>query len=510
MDLVQGQNLHGFTVLTAEPLPEIDGTAYTLLHNISGAKLLYLQNDDDNKAFSIAFRTPPADDTGVFHILEHSVLCGSEKFPVKEPFVNLLKTSMQTFLNAMTFGDKTLYPVASTNDQDLMNLADVYMDAVLHPDIYRKRQVFEQEGWHYELVAADEADEGEAGADSEGAGAGAAARPQLAYNGVVYNEMKGALSDASSVLYDQLQASLFPDTPYAFESGGTPEAIPTLTYEHYLEEHERHYRLDNSYLTLYGNVDLDRMLAFLDERYLTPVAAEQAKRTAEREAAGLAPLEPRTLPEQAPVCALGVHRTMATAPENACMGLGYVIGHVRERTRIVACDILLDAIAGSNEAPLKRALLDAGLAGDVQAYLADSVQQPFAVIQLRGLVFSMVQFFLGGLKLLVHFQQDRNQVHVQRVKIGRVRRLRQVQTREHQQFIQQNLVILAQGALETVERGLFFVPGLGNGRDGTAHNCLSTQTKRAASRNPRAAAGVLPSRHWHWPAGLPIGWRAPG
>ena len=385
MDLVQGQNLHGFTVLTAEPLPEIDGTAYTLLHNVSGAKLLYLQNDDDNKAFSIAFRTPPADDTGVFHILEHSVLCGSEKFPVKEPFVNLLKTSMQTFLNAMTFGDKTLYPVASTNDQDLMNLADVYMDAVLHPDIYRKRQVFEQEGWHYELVAADEAGEDEAGADSEGAGAGAAARPQLAYNGVVYNEMKGALSDASSVLYDQLQASLFPDTPYAFESGGTPEAIPTLTYEHYLEEHERHYRLDNSYLTLYGNVDLDRMLAFLDERYLTPVAAEQAKRAGEREAAGLAPLEPRTLPEQAPVCALGVRRTMTTAPENACMGLGYVIGHVRERTRIVACDILLDAIAGSNEAPLKRALLDAGLAGDVQAYLADSVQQPFAVIQLRGL-----------------------------------------------------------------------------------------------------------------------------
>ena len=373
MDLAQGAKLHGFTVRTAEPLPEIDGVAYTLLHEVSGAKLLYLQNSDENKAFSIAFRTPPADDTGVFHILEHSVLCGSEKFPVKEPFVNLLKTSMQTFLNAMTFGDKTLYPVASTNDQDLMNLADVYMDAVLHPNIYRKRQVFEQEGWHYEVAAAQD------GADA------ADAKPQLAYNGVVYNEMKGALSDATSVLYDQLQASLFPDTPYAFESGGTPEAIPTLTYEHYLEEHERHYRLDNSYLTLYGNVDLDRMLAFLDERYLTPVAAEQEQRAQERAAAGLEPLAPRTLDEQVPVCALGVKRTMQTAPENACMGLGYVIGHVRERTRIVATDILLDAIAGSNEAPLKRALLDAGLAEDVQAYLADSVQQPFAVIQLRGL-----------------------------------------------------------------------------------------------------------------------------
>ena len=220
-EVEQGQELHGFTVLTAEPLPEIDGDAYTLSHPVSGAKLLYLRNDDRNKAFSIAFRTPPADDTGVFHILEHSVLCGSEKFPVKEPFVNLLKTSMQTFLNARTFDDKTLYPVASTNDQDLMNLADVYMDAVLHPDIYRKRQVFEQEGWHLEVA---DAEEGETDAGR-----------RLTYNGVVYNEMKGALSDPTSVLYDQLQASLFPDTPYAFESGGTPEAIPTLTYEHYLE-----------------------------------------------------------------------------------------------------------------------------------------------------------------------------------------------------------------------------------------------------------------------------------
>ena len=371
MNLEQGQELHGFTVFTAEPLPEIDGDAYTLSHPVSGAKLLYLRNDDRNKAFSIAFRTPPADDTGVFHILEHSVLCGSEKFPVKEPFVNLLKTSMQTFLNAMTFGDKTLYPVASTNDQDLMNLADVYMDAVLHPDIYRKRQVFEQEGWHLEVADADEA-QAETGR-------------QLTYNGVVYNEMKGALSDSTSVLYDQLQASLFPDTPYAFESGGTPEAIPTLTYEHYLEEHERHYRLDNSYIVLYGNLDLDRMLAFLDERYLTPVAAEQAKRREQRAAEGLEELAPRALPVQGPVRALGVRREMATAPENACMGLGWVIGHVRERTRIVAVDILLDAIAGSNEAPLKRALLDSGIAGDVQSYLADSVQQPFAVLQVRDL-----------------------------------------------------------------------------------------------------------------------------
>ncbi|WP_101722110.1 insulinase family protein [Eggerthella timonensis] len=384
MDLTPGSQLHGFTVRTREDLPEIDGTAYVLDHDKSGAQLLYLQNDDSNKAFSIAFKTPPADDTGVFHILEHSVLCGSDKFPVKEPFVDLLKSSMQTFLNAMTFPDKTMYPVASTNDQDLLNLTDVYLDAVLHPAIYKKRAIFEQEGWHYELAGDVEAEAGDSVVgDAVAATEAADGSARLVLNGVVYNEMKGALSDPNSVLYDELQAALFPDTAYRFESGGTPRAIPDLTYEQFLEEHRRHYRLDNSYLTLYGDLDLDAMLAFLDDRYLSPVADEQAA------AAGIgaegAPIGPHELREQAPVRALGVKRNMATAPENACAGLGYVIGNARERTRMVAVDILIDAIAGSNEAPLKRALLDAGLAADALAFFADSLLQPFAVIQLRGL-----------------------------------------------------------------------------------------------------------------------------
>ena len=264
-ELTPGSSTHGFVVQKREALPEIDGEAFVLKHEKSGARLLYLKNDDSNKAFSISFKTPPKDDTGVFHILEHSVLNGSRKFPVKEPFVNLLKSSMQTFLNALTFSDKTMYPVASTNEQDLLNLMDVYLDAVLHPSIYEKRGVFEQEGWHYEL---DDAEEGVG--DQTG---------RLRFNGVVYNEMKGALSDASSVLFDELQAALFPDNCYRFESGGEPSAIPTLTYEGYLDEHRRHYRLDNSYLTLYGNVDIDRVLAFLDERYLSPVADEQAAAT---------------------------------------------------------------------------------------------------------------------------------------------------------------------------------------------------------------------------------------
>lgn len=367
MDLTINQKLHGFTVLTSEELPEIDGTAFVLSHDESGAKLLYLKNDDVNKAFSIAFRTLPADDTGVFHILEHSVLCGSDKFPVKEPFVNLLKSSMQTFLNAMTFPDKTVYPVASTNDQDLLNLTDVYLDAVLRPMIYRKRAIFEQEGWHYEL-SADKDDSPTADAANGGD------PPHLTLNGVVYNEMKGALSDPNSVLYDELQAALFPDTAYRFESGGTPRAIPDLTYERFLEEHARHYRLDNSYITLYGDLDLAGMLAFLDESYLSPLATS-----------GSAAEEPREFALQKPVERLGVVKTMVTAPENACMGLGYMVGEVRDHTRMVATDILIDVLMGSNEAPLKRALLDAKLADDAQAFLADSLLQPFAVIQLKGL-----------------------------------------------------------------------------------------------------------------------------
>ncbi|MCI8468405.1 MAG: peptidase M16 [Eggerthellaceae bacterium] len=360
---------HGFSAQSQEALPEIEGDAFLLRHDASGARLLYLRNDDVNKAFSVSFKTPAADDTGVFHILEHSVLCGSERFPVKEPFVNLLKSSMQTFLNAMTFPDKTMYPVASTNERDLLNLAHVYLDAVFRPAIYDKRTTFEQEGWHLETVGAD-------GAPDYDEGARAGARPRLAYNGVVFNEMKGALSDPDSVLYDALSAALFPDTTYRFESGGTPDAIPTLTFEGFLDSHRRHYRPDNSYLTLYGDLDLDRFLGFIDEEYLTPLAERQR-------ADG--PLDANPLELQAPVVNLGVRQPMATAPENAACALGYVVGTAHDRDRVLAADILLDAIMGSNEAPLKRALLDAGLADDAQAFLADAVAQPFAVIQLKGL-----------------------------------------------------------------------------------------------------------------------------
>ena len=343
-----GQTLHGFVVQSCEELPEIDGKAIVMKHGC-GARLLHLANEDDNKSFAIAFPTPPADDTGVFHILEHSVLCGSKKFPVKEPFVNLLKTSMQTFLNAMTFADKTMYPVASTNQQDLLNLIDVYMDAVLNPAIYTDRHIFEQEGHHYEL--------------EDG---------KLVYNGVVFNEMKGALSDPESVLYHAVNRALFPDSCYAFESGGHPRAIPTLTYEDFLDTHARHYRLDNAYIVLYGNLDVDAVLGHLDREYL-----------------GVPQPQAPGAPNPIGSCSAPAQRIedgvveMDTAPENACVGIGYVFGEAHDFERVLAVDILLDALMGGNESPLKRAVLDAGIGGDCSAFLLEAQANPTALLLLK-------------------------------------------------------------------------------------------------------------------------------
>ncbi len=343
-----GTRIHGFKITSQEEIPELEGTVHVMKHEKSGARLMYLETSDQNKAFAIGFKTPPADSTGVFHILEHSVLCGSEKFPVKEPFVTLLKSSMQTFLNAMTFPDKTLYPVASTNEKDLLNLMDVYLDAVLHPLIYQKKATFDQEGWHYELD------------DTSG---------ELLYNGVVFNEMKGALSDSSSVLYDLLMESLFPDTTYRHESGGDPNKIPELSYEEFLDAHRRHYRLDNSYIVLYGDMGLLAQLELINSYYAS----------IDQNSVG----SPNPLVLQEPLIAPNVVREMTTSPENACLGLAYVAGTIHDRKRVIALGILLDALMGSNEAPLKRALLDTGLAGDFQAHLASGQLQPVVMIEAR-------------------------------------------------------------------------------------------------------------------------------
>ncbi|WP_051353674.1 insulinase family protein [Atopobium fossor] len=348
-ELANGTTIANFTIERFEQIEEIAGGAYIMRHNPTGARTMWLACADNNKAFSIAFKTPPANDTGVFHILEHSVLCGSDKFPVKEPFTNLLKTSMQTFLNAMTFPDKTMYPVASTNEQDLLNLMDVYIDAVLHPAIYHRPRILEQEGWHYEL-----AEDGKT----------------LTYNGVVFNEMKGALSDPEEIMMGEMSRQLFPDTPYRFESGGNPRAIPQLSYKEFIDTHARHYTLPNSYTVLYGNLDIQHVLSFLDERYsAAPIRNAGA---------------PNALPMQQPLIAAPAQITMATTPDNASITLGFVIGKAHDRTRVLGADILMDALMGSNEAPLKRTILDAHLGDDVVSYLMDSVAQPFILIELKG------------------------------------------------------------------------------------------------------------------------------
>ena len=241
------EELSNYEVIEKKEVADINSTTYLCRHKKTGARVALISNDDENKVFYIGFRTTPKDSTGVAHILEHSVLCGSKEFPVKDPFIELVKGSLNTFLNAMTYPDKTVYPVASCNDKDFQNLMHVYLDAVFYPNIYEKEEIFRQEGWHYELNEAEE----------------------LIYNGVVYNEMKGAFSSPDSVLYREITSALYPHTTYGCESGGDPADIPDLTYEQFLDFHRTYYHPSNSYIYLYGNMDMAEKLAFIDEHYLS-------------------------------------------------------------------------------------------------------------------------------------------------------------------------------------------------------------------------------------------------
>ncbi|HIU63768.1 MAG TPA: insulinase family protein, partial [Candidatus Avacidaminococcus intestinavium] len=248
MKLVKNKDYSGFLVTRTIYIDEIQAEAIMLEHQQSGAKILYLGCEDDNKVFTIGFKTPPEDDAGTPHILEHSVLCGSRKYPLKEPFVELVKGSLNTFLNAMTYPDKTVYPLASRNNKDFHNLMDVYLDAVFYPNIHKNEYTLAQEGWHYAITSKDE---------------------PLVYNGVVYNEMKGVFSTADAVMDYEAMKALFPDNAYRFESGGLPEAIPTLTQEKFLEFHKKFYHPENAYIYLYGDLDIENTLKYLDQEYLS-------------------------------------------------------------------------------------------------------------------------------------------------------------------------------------------------------------------------------------------------
>ena len=240
------KHIQGFTVTKEKELPELNAVLYQMTHDKTGLGLVWLKRDEENKTFGIAFQTLPWDDTGVFHILEHSVLCGSDKYPVKEPFVELMKSSMNTFLNALTFQDKTMYPIASRNDKDFVNLMRVYLDAVFCPLIYSKPEIFYQEGWHYEL-------------DDNG---------NASYKGVVFNEMKGAYASADRQVRGNLNRLMFPDSPYGYESGGDPASIPDLTYEAFIDSHRRFYAPSNAYVFLDGDLDIEKTLGIINDEYL--------------------------------------------------------------------------------------------------------------------------------------------------------------------------------------------------------------------------------------------------
>ncbi len=336
-----------------EELPDIHAEGFLLSHRKSGARVMLIPNTDDNKVFNIAFRTPPADSTGVAHIVEHTVLCGSEEFPLKDPFVELVKGSFNTFLNAMTYPDKTMYPVASTNAADFKNLMHVYLDAVFHPNIYHEENIFRQEGWHYHLTDKNE---------------------PLTINGVVYNEMKGAFSSADEVLDRTVFNSLFPDTPYGVESGGDPEVIPSLTYENYLDFHRRYYHPVNSYIYLYGDMDMAETLAFIDENYLSKYDRIDVDSSIPAQAA----FEKMVRREDF----YPISDEEDTA-ENTYLTWNVVCGDPMDIKEMIAFSVIDYALFSAPGAPVRQALLDAGIGKDVSGSYNDGTLQPYFSVMAR-------------------------------------------------------------------------------------------------------------------------------
>ena len=362
------ENIPAYEIVKQENLTDIHSTGYLLRHKKTGARLILIENDDENKVFSIAFRTPPANSTGVPHILEHSVLCGSREFPLKDPFVELVKGSLNTFLNAMTYPDKTCYPVASCNDQDFQNLMHVYLDAVFYPNIYKKEEIFRQEGWNYHL----EKPEG-----------------PLTYNGVVYNEMKGAFSSPDEVLDRQIKTSLFPDNTYGVESGGDPENIPDLSYEEFLDFHRTYYHPSNSYLYLYGNMDMEEKLRFIDEKYLSAFDALAVD---------------SRIPEQTPFSQVKDLQEEYPISENeeeednTYLSFNMVVGNAMDSMLGVAFDVLDYALLSAPGAPLKKALLDAKIGKDIYGSYDDGVLQPFFSIVAKGAKTSQKEEFVSTIR----------------------------------------------------------------------------------------------------------------
>lgn len=341
------KELKAYEVISEERLKDLKSDGCILRHKKSGAKVCLISNNDDNKVFYIGFRTPAKDSTGVQHIMEHSVLCGSKKYPAKDPFVELVKGSLNTFLNAMTYPDKTVYPVASCNDKDFKNLMDVYLDAVFHPNVYSRPQIFKQEGWHYELK--DEND-------------------PITINGVVYNEMKGAFSSPDDTLDREIFNSLFPDTEYSNESGGNPDNIPDLTYEDFLKFHSEFYHPSNSYIYLYGDMDMAERLKYLDEEYLSgydQIDIDTKIRFQEPFSDTVKNVISYSITEEEPT------------EENTYLSYNTVIGTSLDRDLYIAFQILEYTLLLAPGAILKQALLDRNIGKDIQSTYENGIYQPY-------------------------------------------------------------------------------------------------------------------------------------
>lgn len=358
------KQLQSYQVIQERRMEELKSDGYLLEHKKSGAKIVLMSNEDDNKVFSIGFRTPPSDNTGVPHILEHSVLCGSKKFPAKDSFVELLKGSLNTFLNAMTYPDKTIYPIASRNEHDFHNLMDIYLDAVLNTNIYENEKIFLQEGWNYKLASAED---------------------ELTYNGVVYNEMKGAFSSPERIVRRAVLNSLFPDTTYSKESGGIPDEITDLTYQGLLDFHTKYYHPSNSFIYLYGDMDMEEKLKWLDETYLS-----QYDRMETDSEIGLQP----AFGERVDVVQTYSAGTTESEVDNSFLTYNAVIGTSLDQELNIAFQILQYALLNAPGAVLKQALLDKGIAKDVYGSYDDSLYQPVMTIGLKKSNLESKQVFL--------------------------------------------------------------------------------------------------------------------
>jgi len=339
-----------YELISEEYIEEVKSYAGLVKHKKTGARLVVLSNEDDNKVFDIGFRTPPSDSTGVPHILEHSVLCGSREFPAKDPFVELVKGSLNTFLNAMTYADKTVYPVASCNAKDFQNLMHVYLDAVFYPNIYKNKKIFLQEGWHYELANKDD---------------------KLTYNGVVYNEMKGAFSSPEQVLFRKITATLFPENTYGVESGGDPDFIPELTYEQFLDFHSRYYHPSNSYIYLYGDFDVNEKLDFIDEHYLSHFDYLKIDSTIRYQ---------KPFKEMQVVKEKYAVSESESEKDNTYFSYNVVIENSLNKELYLAFQILTYVLMSAPGAPLKKALIEANIAKDVLGEYDNGVLQPYISI----------------------------------------------------------------------------------------------------------------------------------